>query len=175
MGNKRKKMNIEKIIKTDIAIKNQMVNWFLKYRRKSEIQIDGRECFTLFDKLSQVEQEGYGVLFLKNEIPVLILKGRNENVIICTTRRFIHFENQEVESLYYVDFAGHEGYMSRFNADKTSDAKLGVKSEGAFATFVLSTVSGEKICWEIPTGHAGFAFWNITTKFRIIGRYEIKE
>jgi hypothetical protein len=53
----------------------------------------------------------------------------------------------------------------------TINGKLkGVKSDGYFAGFGLRKHGGEIVYWLIPTGRAGFAFWNVTKKCELIGR-----
>jgi hypothetical protein len=115
------------------------------------------------------------VEFNKHEIPVLLLSLDNNEYILNTTERFIRIYDLNAESLYYSDFANHKGYKD-FGGEQQDLRKIvNVKSEGQLAEFGLEKKDGQIIYWSIPTGKPGFAFWNITNKFEIIGRrYFIK-
>lgn len=158
-----------KFTKTDQEIRDQILNWFLKYHRQPIDKFDGQESFTPFDKLPLDEQMLLTRVLLENEIPVLILKAGANNTTICTTRRFIHFENDNITELNYKDFDRHTGYKS-IAISRDEGLTVDVKIEGYIQDFGLQKTDGQIIYWKIPTGHIGFAFWNITKKFEVIGR-----
>lgn len=160
---------METFQKTDKQIKDQIINWFLKYHQKSFDNFNGQEEFTLFDKLSLDKQKVIDELSLYNELPVLVLKKDNENIVVCTTRRFIYFENNMTRELKYSDFKNHIGYKS-IKVSGHSEPHISVKTDGYISEFGLRKNDEEIVYWKIPTGHSGFAFWNVTKKFDIIGR-----
>lgn len=109
-------------------------------------------------------------------MPVLVLKLRDNEFLINTTERFLQIGNSANESVYYTDFKRHRGYRSIAVDSKFGVKHIGVKTDGYFADFGLEKQNGEVVYWSIPTGKPGFAFWNLTKKFNIIGRkYIIKE
>lgn len=160
---------METFQKTDTEIKNQIINWFLKYHAKFIDDFNGQEQFTLFDKLSLDQQKTINTFFHADELPVLVLKNDNENMIICTTRRFIYLQNNKTQELKYSDFDNHVGYKS-INVPGHTVPHVGIKTNGYISEFGLRKNDGQIVYWKIPTGHSGFAFWNITKKFDIIGR-----
>ncbi len=160
---------MEKFQKTDKEIKNQIIRWFLKYHRDPIDNFNGQEEFTLFDKISADIQEGINQLSLNNELPVLVLKKDNEVIVVCTTRRFVYFENNGTQELKYSDFEYHTGYKSIVVPGHIGPY-IGVKTNGYIAEFGLRKYDGHTVYWKIPTGRSGFAFWNVTKKFSIIGR-----
>ena len=103
------------------------------------------------------------------EIPVLLLTVSKSEYIINTTERFIRIIKSKKEYINYVDFEWHKGYKSiriKTNSGKT----VSVKSENYVAEFELQKRNGEVTVWNIPTGIAGFGFWNVTKKCELIGR-----
>ena len=161
--------------KTDKEIKDQIINWFLKYHKLSNDDFTGFEEFTLFEKLLLDKQEKTKTLLHANELAVLILKKDVENTIICTTRRFICLEKNEILELKYSEFNRHVGYKD-IHVHGHIGPHIGVKTDGYISEFGLQKNDGQIIYWKIPTGKSGFAFWNITQKFEMIGRkYIIQE
>lgn len=168
-------MTMEPIQKMDKEIKDQIIKWFLKYHRLSIETFNGQEEFTLFDKLSLDKQNVINVLLEDNELPVLVLKKGNENIVVCTTRRFVYFNNDRTHELKYSDFENHVGYKS-INVPVHTGPHIGIKTDGYISEFGLRKNDGQIVYWKIPTGPSGFAFWNVTKKFDIIGRkYIIRE
>ena len=98
---------------------------------------------------------------------VLVLVLEKNEFIINTTERFIKIGDTDPISLYYPDFSHHKGYQSIAVEGYTS---VGIKTDGYFAPFGLVRKDKTIIYWNIPTGKPGFAFWNVTRKFEIIGR-----
>jgi hypothetical protein len=162
-------MTMDKFQKTDKEIKNQIINWFLKYHGNPIDSFNGQEEFTLFDKISANTQKVINALALNNELPVLVLKKDNEIIVVCTTRRFVYFENNATQELKYSDFEYHTGYKS-INVPGHTGSYIGVKTDGYISEFGLRKNEGYIVYWKIPTGHSGFAFWNVTKKFSILGR-----
>jgi hypothetical protein len=160
---------MDKISKTDPEIKDQILNWFFKYHRQSADDFSGQEQFVPFDKLSPDEQKHFSGLLSTSDIPVLVLKADKDNTTICTTRRFVHLENGDITELKYTDFDKHNGYKSIAIPGHAGPA-IGIKTDGYIADFGLQKTDGQIVYWKIPTGHSGFAFWNVTKKFDIIGR-----
>jgi hypothetical protein len=165
---------MSKFLKTDEEIKDQILGWFFKYYKQSADSFSGQEQFTPFEKLSQHEKENFSGLLNASDIPVLVLKAGMDNSTICTTRRFVHIENGEISELNYTDFDDHSGFKS-ITIPGYSEPNTGVKTNGYIADFGLKKNDGQIIYWQIPTGHLGFAFWNITKKFNLIGRKYINE
>lgn len=166
---------MDKLEKTDKEIKDKIINWFLKHHNQSIESFNGLEEFTLFDKLSLVKQKQLHLISQGNEIPVLVLQKDNNNIIVCTTRRFIYFENNTTQELKYSDFHNHAGYKS-MSVPEYSEPSINIKADGHISDFGLIRNDEQIIYWKIPTGKSGFSFWNITKKFDIIGRkYIIRE
>jgi hypothetical protein len=65
---------METFQKTDKAIKDQIIHWFLVYHGKTIDHFNGQEEFTLFDKLFSDEQTVINALSIDTELPVLVLK-----------------------------------------------------------------------------------------------------
>ncbi len=168
-------MTLETFQKTDREIKDQIIKWFLKYHRQSSDIFNGQEEFTLFDKLTSDKQNAINVLLHDNELPVLVLNKNNENIVVCTTKRFLYFENDKTYDLKYSNFKNHIGFKSIIIPGHTGP-HIGIKTDGYISEFGLRKNDGQVVYWKIPTGHSGFAFWNVTKKFDIIGRkYIIRE
>ncbi|NBA78868.1 hypothetical protein GOQ04_25170 [Emticicia sp. ODNR4P] len=166
---------METFQKTDKAIKDQIIHWFLVYHGKTIDHFNGQEEFTLFDKLFSDEQRVINKLSIDTELPVLVLKKDSENIVICTTRRFIYLENGSIQALTYSEFKNHTGFKS-IDIQGNSRTSIGVKTDGYIAEFGLRKKEGQIVYWKIPTGKSGFAFWNVTKKFELIGRkYIIRE
>jgi len=149
----------------------QIEFWFLKYHRASREDFTGVEPFTLFDLLNtETKIKISKVLSLKSfEIPVLLLTVSEEQFIVITTERFIRIANSQVEEISYVDFDRHTGYKSLLSKNMNGTSSS-IKSEGYTQDFGLQKKNGEITYWEIPTGSAGFAFWNVTKKCELIGK-----
>lgn len=166
---------METFQKTDKEIKDQIIKWFLKYHNQSIDTFNGQEEFTLFDKLTLDKQNAIIALLHDNELSVLVLKKDNENIVVCTTRRFVYSENDRAHELKYSDFENHVGYKS-LNVTGHTGSHIGIKRDGYIAEFGLRKNDGQVVYWKIPTGYSGFGFWNVTKKFNIIGRkYTIRE
>lgn len=170
-------MRIQNIMKEIIIkksperIKEQIENWFFKYHYKSRTEFDGSEEFTLFDLLkcgikSEIEER---LELRSGEIPALIIKVTNRHFVINSTERVIKIEDFAKEYLDYKDFSWHKGFVR-----KTVKDTLNMKREGLLIDFEMIKTDNSSIFWKIPTGHPGYAFWNITKKCELIGRkYEI--
>ncbi|MDI9858068.1 hypothetical protein [Flectobacillus roseus] len=160
---------METFQKTDKEIKDQIIHWFLVYHGKTIDHFNGQEEFTLFDKLFSDEQTVINALSIDTELPVLVLKKDSGNIVICTTRRFIYLEKDSIQALTYSEFKNHTGYES-IDVYRNSRLHIGVKTDGYIAEFGLRKKDGQIVYWKIPTGKSGFAFWNVTKKFELIGR-----
>jgi len=160
---------MEKIIKTSNQIAEQMERWFLRYHLKEKSAFNSSEPFTLFSHLYFEKQNELikRIQLNEREIPVLVLALEKNEFIINTTERFIKTDGCEPEQLYYSAFSHHKGYRSIAVDDHTS---VSIKMDGYFEPFGLVRKDGTVIYWNIPTGKPGFAFWNVTKKFEIIGR-----
>lgn len=161
---------MEKFFKTPDQIFDLMQHWFLSYHHKNRDFFSGAEIFTFFDLIS----EGLQRVLLRrasldeHEKPVFLLDCGNSGFVLNTTHRFIRVGGPDIESVFYTDFDWHVGYKS---IAITINGKFkGVKSDGYFAEFGLRKHGGEIVYWLIPTGRAGFAFWNVTKKCELIGR-----
>jgi len=161
---------MEKFFKTPDQISALMHHWFLSYHSKDRDFFSGAETFTFFDLIPEGIQR---VLLQRasldeHEKPVFLLDCGNAGFVLNTTHRFIRIGESDLESIFYTDFDWHVGYKS---ISITINGKLkGVKSDGYFAEFGLRKHGGEIVYWLIPTGRAGFAFWNVTKKCELIGR-----
>ena len=161
---------MEKTIeKTAKQIKDRIEFWFFNYFNKNKSDLNGSELFTLFDLLKpELQIELKSKLNLEyNEIPVLALKITESEFIINTTKKFILIDSNEKETIDYSEFEWHNGYKS-FVVDK--EKKIITKHDGYLSEFGLRKRNGEIIYWKIPTGYAGYGFWNITKKCELIGR-----
>src|ERR1700755_1935576 len=97
---------MEKFIKTANQIAEQIERWFLIYHRQEKSSFNGKEEFTIFNRL-HYEQQNVLIRRMKlntHEIPVLVLRLENSQYIINSTERFIWLNDEGVESLYYSDF-----------------------------------------------------------------------
>jgi hypothetical protein len=161
-----------RIVKTANQIAAQIEKWFLSYHGKGKPGFNGSETFTIFHHLhSEKQNELIKRMDLnKQEIPVLVLSSSNNQFIVNTTERFIRMYNSGVESLFYTDFEGHKGYRSFAVEQPTTSKIISIKTDDSFSEFGLKTKAGQVIYWVIPTGRAGFAFWNVTKKCELIGR-----
>jgi len=163
-----------KFEKTPEQIKKQLETYFVKYYRKSKEDFDGTEDFTLFEVLSDKKQRYFKsrIDLREREICVLLLNCGKFGQVINTTERFIKIdENFNTESLDYKDFIWHRGF--RYFEFKPY---INVKENGYFEKFGLIKCNDEVVFWVIPTGHPGFAFWNVTKKCAHIGsKYILKK
>lgn len=145
-----------------------MQHWFLSYHSKGIDFFTGSETFTLFDLIPEglkgalLQQAGLD----EGEKPVFLLNCNNAVFVLNTTYRFIRMGEYDHESIFYRDFSGHRG----FNSIKVKGTEKGIKTDGYFADFGLKTQSRGIVYWLIPSGSAGFAFWNVTKKCTLIGR-----
>lgn len=163
---------MEKITKTAPQLALQIEGWFLRYYDIAEDAVDGTEQFTFFRKMPlELVRNILPLLSLNaNEIPVLVLTLGNQGFIVSTTERFIKLEVLNTESISYTDFKQHTGFPSIITIEGT-----GIKTNGSKADFGIRKNDGTIVYWPVPTGEPGFAFWNVTKKFDIIGRrYIIK-
>lgn len=158
--------------KTAENIKKQLEFWLLKYYCKEKDELSGKELFTIFDLISQKQKnEIIDLLKLReNELPVLYLKISEKKSIINTTERFIKLTDQGTEEIEYKNFQGHKGFDRFIIKKRLISRNITVKTNGYLSPFALKLKSGEIIEWEIPTGTAGFGFWNVTKKCELIGR-----
>ncbi len=162
--------------KTAENIKTQLEFWLLKYYCKEKHELNGKELFTIFDLISQKQKtEIINLLKLReNELPVLYLKISEEKSIINTTERFIKLTDQGTEEIEYANFKEHKGFDRFIIKKRLIGRDINVKTNGYLNPFAIKLKNGEVIEWEIPTGTAGFGFWNVTKKCELIGRkYEI--
>lgn len=158
--------------KTAENIKKQLEFWLLKYYCKERSELSGKELFTIFDLISQKQKiEIINLLQLrKNELPVLYLKISEEKSIVNTTERFIKLTDQGKEEIEYQNFKEHKGFDRFIIKKRLIGRNINVKTNGYLSPFALKLKNGEIIEWEIPTGTAGFGFWNVTKKCELIGR-----
>ncbi len=163
---------MEKIVKTPNQVAEQIERWFLMYFNKEKSSFNGSELFTIFDHLYfETQNELIRKVELdKFEIPVLVLSVSNNEYILITTERFIRIYDSGTESLFYSNFQCHRGFKSIAVEQHNGRKLVGVKMEGHLAEFGLEKKDGQIVYWLIPTGSLGFAFWNLTNKFEIIGR-----
>lgn len=162
--------------KTAENIKKQLEFWLLKYYCKEKSELSGKELFTIFDLISQRQKnEIINLLKLReNELPVLYLKISEEKSIVNTTERFIKVTDQGIEEIEYTNFKEHKGFDRFIIKKRLIGQNINVKTNGYLSPFALKLKNGEIIEWEIPTGTAGFGFWNVTKKCELIGRkYEV--
>jgi len=165
--------NPQQFVKTPQQVKEQIERWYLKYHNTDYELVDPMGVFTLFDKVPSLKRDSVmqKLSLTGNELPVLILWINDDSFIVNTTHRFINVSDAFVSTISYEAFAHHAGYKSIVAFTKESKrAAVGVKSEGGYQEFGIRCRDGEIIYWIIPTGRPGFAFWNVTKKFDIIGR-----
>lgn len=163
---------VVKVSKTPGEVAAQIERWFLLYHKTEKSSFSGSETFTIFDLLCPEKQNELikQVEFNKQEIPVLVLFLNNNECILNTTERFIHIENTGTASLYYTEFDGPNGFKALGPGTMDNLTVVSIKKEGKLAEFGLKKKDGEVVYWPVPTGKPGFAFWNITDRFKIIGR-----
>ena len=162
--------------KTAENIKKQMEFWLLKYYCKEKSELNGKEVFTIFDLISEKQKIALiNLLKLReNELPVLYLKISEEKSIVNTTERFIKLTDQGREEIEYNNFKRHKGFDAFIIKKRLIGKNINVKTDGYLSPFSLKLKNGKIIEWEIPTGRAGFGFWNVTKKCELIGRkYEV--
>ncbi len=158
--------------KTANDIKKQLEFWLLKYYCKERNKLSGKELFTIFDLINPKQKnEIINLLNLReNELPVLILKISKEKSIINTTERFIKLTEQGTEDIEYRNFKDHQGFDRFIIKNRFIRRNINVKTNGYLNPFLIKLKNDEIIEWEIPTGTAGFGFWNVTKKCELIGR-----
>lgn len=164
---------MEQFIKTANEVAEQIERWFLLYHKKEKPAFNGSEAFTIFNHLYYEQQNDLirRMQLNKYEIPVLVLKLRDNGFLINTTERFLLPGHPATESVYYADFKWHKGFKPPSLENRTN-----VKLHGSYADFGLQKQNDEIVYWSLPAGKPGFAFWNVTKKFHIIGRkYIIKD
>lgn len=165
--------NPQQFIKTPQQVKEQIERWYLNYYGVDYTLVDAMGIFTLLDKLPSLKKERVlqKISLASNELPVLILWIKDDCFIVNTTHRFIYVTEATISSINYYLFQHHAGYKSipAFNKENKK-AAMGVKSNGSLQEFGIRCKNGDVVYWVIPTGQPGFAFWNVTNKFDIIGR-----
>jgi hypothetical protein len=163
--------------KSPEEIKRQIEFWFLKYYDKDRKKFNGTEVFTLFDLLEESTKDILSgqVNLRETELPVLILRISENQIIINTTERFIQLTNSDIEDVEYADFEWHNGYDSILATRLPNGKPVSVKTDGHLSTFGLRKRNGEIVGWKIPTGSPGFGFWNVTKKCELIGRKYLKQ
>jgi hypothetical protein len=163
---------VQKVSKTPGEVAAQIERWFLLYHRSEKTSFNGSETFTIFDLLCPEKQNELikEVEFDRQEIPVLVLFLGNNECILNTTERFIHIHNAGTSSLYYSDFDGPNGFKAFGPGQMDNHMVVSIKKEGKLAEFGLKKKDGEIVYWPVPTGKPGFAFWNVSDRFKIIGR-----
>jgi hypothetical protein len=163
---------VQKVSKTPDEVAAQIERWFLLYHKTDKASFNGAETFTIFDLLCSEKQNELirDIEFNKHEFPVLVLFLDNNEYILNTTERFIHIGNSGTSSLYYSEFDGTNGFKAFGPGTMDNHMVVSIKKEGKLAEFGLKKKDGEVIYWPVPTGKPGFAFWNVTDKFKIIGR-----
>jgi hypothetical protein len=169
---------VQKVSKTPGEVAAQIERWFLLYHKSEKTSFNGSETFTIFDLLCSEKQNELikKVEFDKHEIPVLVLFLNNNEYILNTTERFIHIYNAGTSSLYYSDFDGPNGFKAFGPGQMDNHMVVSIKKEGKLAEFGLKKKDGEVVYWPVPTGKPGFAFWNVSDRFKIIGhRFVIKK
>lgn len=170
-------MDDRKVIdKTAGQIKEQIEFWFQKYFNKTKTEFSGTEQFTFFDLLNENDKNAIsGKLELRaNEVPVLILKVFEEDIIINTTERFIKLAKPGIHYIDYTDFEWHSGFKLLTATGSPNEKTDSIKTDGKLAEFGIKKKTGEIVYWKIPTGTLGFAFWNVTKKCELIGRKYLK-
>ena len=163
---------VQKVSKTPGEVAAQIERWFLLYYKTEKTSFNGSETFTIFDLLCPEKQNELikEVTFDKHEVPVLVLFLDNNECILNTTERFIHIYNAGTSSLYYSDFDGPNGFKAFGPGQMDNHMVVSIKKEGKLAEFGLKKKDGEVVYWPVPTGKPGFAFWNVSDRFKIIGR-----
>ncbi|WP_461450386.1 hypothetical protein [Mucilaginibacter sp.] len=161
---------MEKFFKTPDQISALMQHWFLSYHHKERNFFSGSETFTFFYLISEdLQQKLLDRASLdEHEKPVFLLSCGNAGFILNTTHRFIKIGESDLESIFYTDFICHNGYKSI--SIRIDGSLKSVKTEGYLFEFGLRTHSREIVYWLIPSGQAGYAFWNVTKKCEFIGR-----
>jgi hypothetical protein len=163
---------VQKVSKTPNEVAAQIERWFLLYHKTEKAAFNGAETFTIFDLLCPEKQNALikAVELDKHEIPVLVLFLGNNECILNTTERFIHISNAGTSSLYYPEFDGPNGFKAFGPGQMDNHMVVSIKKEGKLAEFGLKKKDGEVVYWPVPTGKPGFAFWNVSDRFKIIGR-----
>lgn len=158
--------------KTAEDIKKLLEFWLLKYYCKEKSELSGKELFTLFDLINQEQKIKLGSLLKlrEHELPVLFLKISSEKSIINTTERFIKLTNDKIECVEYKNFKEHKGFEDFIIKKLFIGRNINIKTDGYLSSFIIELKNGELREWEIPTGTAGFGFWNVTKKCELIGR-----
>jgi hypothetical protein len=151
--------------KTAENIKKQLEFWLLKYYCKEKNDLISQKQKIEINNLLKLRE---------NELPVLFLKISEEKSIINTTERFIKLTSQGTEHIEYKDFKLHEGFENFIIKKRLILRDINVKTDGYITSFYIKLKNGEIREWQIPTGTAGFGFWNVTKKCELIGRkYEV--
>ena len=164
---------MEKMIeKTPQQVTDRLNFWYLKYFGIGIEEVTGSEMFTIFDKLAKEKQNTIKGHFQlgNNELCSLILWSEDGSFVLCTTHRFVHFSKSEIESIKYSDFKCHDGFKSLRKPDRKENNVANIKVDGYYQDFGLRLKNGSIKYWKIPTGKFGYAFWNVTKKFELIGR-----
>lgn len=169
-----------KIHKTPEEVNKQIESWYFKYHGLTIDDITGREPFALWRRACGIiydEEDDYCMPdLLLLEIPSLILRVREKEYITVSTHRFIRQTAGTETSILFSDFDHHRGFKDIQIVTENNIRIANVKRDGYIADFEIRLKDGTSVTWPIPTGDAGFAFWNITKKCELIGRkYEIGE
>ena len=163
-----------RIEKSALKIKEQLEFWYLKYYHKAHHEFTGEEDFALFDKVDGKGIYMKGIHLNVYELPIFLLRVREDEFIVNTTENFFHSINGEVECLPYAQFLSCLGF-------KDPDEELhflravpypekNLKDSGFAQEFGFQCADDEVIYWEIPTGEAGFGFWNVVNRCALIGK-----
>jgi hypothetical protein len=163
---------VPKVYRTPNELVAQIERWFLLYHKTEKASFNGAETFTIYDLLSSEKQNELikGVELNMQEIPVLVLFLNSNECILNTTERFIYKEITGTSSLYYSEFDGPNGFKALGPGQMDNHMVVSIKKEGKLAEFGLKKKDGEVVYWPVPTGKPGFAFWNVTERFKIIAR-----
>ncbi|WP_295127774.1 hypothetical protein [uncultured Chitinophaga sp.] len=162
---------MEKFIKTPVQVAQQLEHWYRMYHPEGK----DTDTFILFGQLpSAVKETLLPLMALPAlELPVLALMLHETCFVINTTERFIRVDGEQMESVYYQEFLFHKGYKTMTTMEESGP---NVKAEGKTGEFEILKTNGESVFWIIPTGRAGFKFWNVTKRCQIIGRkYHIQQ
>lgn len=174
---------MDKIIYSAEKVKISILHRFLRYNGKSKKDFNGKEKYTLFDKLSEVEKIKYltGIELNKHELPVTILKISPEYWIIHTTENILCARNNEVTIIGYKDIEKIIGFNMKNNKEyyriviQNGMETIYLKAEGFMAFFEIQLINKTIMKLEIPTGNDLYTFWNFTMRLGHLKRFEIKE
>lgn len=163
-----------RIEKSALKIKEQLEFWYLKYYNKEHHDFNGDEDFALFDKVEGKGMFMNGIHLNLYELPVFLLRISEDDFIVNTTENFFYSSKGTVSCLPYEQFVSCVGFKeveeNTIFVNMTRDKVKELKKTGFTQLFGFQCADEEIIYWEIPTGEAGFGFWNVVNRCALIGK-----